>query len=119
MGLVPYNHSAFNEGSFPLKALEYLGAGLRVVATDLPAVRWLGSPDIAIEDEPAPFAQAVRKALKAPGGKKARERRQAFARRHTWDARAQEFSRAVWAPLMTQQALAPGHGSRTPSVARR
>ena len=27
VGLVPYNHSAFNEGSFPLKALEYLGAG--------------------------------------------------------------------------------------------
>ena len=25
VGLVPYNHSAFNEGSFPLKALEYLG----------------------------------------------------------------------------------------------
>jgi glycosyltransferase involved in cell wall biosynthesis len=117
VGLVPYNHSAFNEGSFPLKALEYLGAGLRVVATDLPAVRWLGSPDIAIEDEPAPFAQAVRKALKAPGGQKARQRRQAFARRHTWDARAQEFSRAVWAPLMTQQPP-PGDGSRTPSVAR-
>ena len=116
VGLVPYNHSAFNEGSFPLKALEYLGAGLRVVATDLPAVRWLDSPDIAIEDEPAPFAQAVRKALKAPGGQKARQRRQVFARRHTWDARAQEFSRAVWAPLMTQQP--PGDGSRTPSVAR-
>jgi teichuronic acid biosynthesis glycosyltransferase TuaH len=117
VGLVPYNHSAFNEGSFPLKALEYLGAGLCVVATDLPAVRWLDSPEIAIEDEPAPFAQAVRRALKAPGGKKARERRQAFARRHTWDARAQEFSRAVWAPLMTQQPP-PGDGSRTPSVAR-
>ena len=27
VGLVPYDHSAFNEGSFPLKALEYLGAG--------------------------------------------------------------------------------------------
>ncbi len=73
VGLVPYNHSAFNEGSFPLKALEYLGAGLRVVATDLPAVRWLDSPDIAIEDEPAPFAQAVRKALKAPGGQRGEE----------------------------------------------
>ena len=29
VGLVPYNHSAFNEGSFPLKALEYLGPAFR------------------------------------------------------------------------------------------
>jgi len=107
VGLVPYNHSAFNEGSFPLKALEYLGAGLRVVATDLPAVRWLDSPDIAIEDEPAPFARAVRKALKAPGGSAARRRRLAFARRHTWAARAEEFSRAVWAPLTAPEPLPP------------
>ena len=95
MGLIPYNHSAFNEGSFPLKALEYLGAGRGVVATDLPAVRWLDSPDIVIEDEPGPFALAVRKALEAPGDSQVREERRMFARRHTWTVRAQEFSRVV------------------------
>jgi len=116
VGLVPYNHSAFNDGSFQLKALGYLGAGLRVVATDLPAVRWLDSPDIAIADGPAPFAQAVRKGLKAPGGSAARKRRQAFARRHTWAARAEEFSRAVWAPLMAPEpAPAPAASAVPPT----
>ncbi len=99
VGLIPYDHSAFNEGSFPLKALEYLAAGLAVVATDLPAVRWLDSPDIVIEDQPVPFALAVRKALEAPSDSHTREQRRTFARQHTWTARAQEFSRVVWAPL--------------------
>jgi teichuronic acid biosynthesis glycosyltransferase TuaH len=101
VGLIPYDHSAFNEGSFPLKALEYLAAGLGVVATDLPGVRWLNSPDVVIEDQPTPFALAVRKTLEAPGDDQVRERRRKFAGQHTWDARAQEFSRVVWEPLMT------------------
>lgn len=103
VGLIPYDHSAFNEGSFPLKALEYLAAGLGVVATDLPGVRWLNSPDIVIEDQPTPFALAVRKALEAPGDDQVRARRRSFAGQHTWAARAQEFSRVVWEPLMTPE----------------
>jgi teichuronic acid biosynthesis glycosyltransferase TuaH len=103
VGLIPYDHSAFNEGSFPLKALEYLAAGLGIVATDLPGVRWLNSPDIVIEDQPTPFALAVRKALEAPGDDQVRERRRRFAGQHTWAARAQEFSHVVWEPLMTPE----------------
>jgi teichuronic acid biosynthesis glycosyltransferase TuaH len=117
--LVPHNHSAFNEGSFPLKALEYLGAGLRVVATNLAAVRWVGSPDIAIEDEPTAFVTAVRKALKAPGGKMARERLQAFARRHTWTARPGPGILARRVGAADGPAAAAGRcGQRTPSVAQ-
>src|SRR5208283_3159702 len=48
VGLVPYVDSAFNRGSFPLKTLEYLAAGIPVVATDLPAIRWLNCPDIRV-----------------------------------------------------------------------
>ena len=59
VGLVPYTHSKFNEGSFPLKTLEYLAAGIPVVATDLPAIRWLGSPDVVVEEEPEAFARRV------------------------------------------------------------
>jgi teichuronic acid biosynthesis glycosyltransferase TuaH len=103
VGLIPYNHSAFNEGSFPLKALEYLAAGLGVIATDLPAIRWLDSPDIVIEDQSARFALAVRTALEAPGDSLARKRRRSFAGQHTWTVRAREFSRVVWEPLMAPE----------------
>ena len=41
IGITPYAHSPFNHASFPLKTLEYLGAGLPVVSTDLPTARWL------------------------------------------------------------------------------
>jgi teichuronic acid biosynthesis glycosyltransferase TuaH len=41
VGITPYQDSAFNRASFPLKTLEYLGAGLPVVSTDLPAAHWL------------------------------------------------------------------------------
>jgi teichuronic acid biosynthesis glycosyltransferase TuaH len=41
VGVTPYQDSAFNRASFPLKTLEYLGAGLPVVSTDLPAAHWL------------------------------------------------------------------------------
>ena len=41
VGLTPYVDNAFNRSSFPLKTLEYLAAGLPVVSSDLPAVRWL------------------------------------------------------------------------------
>ncbi len=92
VGLVPYVHSAFNDGSFPLKTLEYLAAGLPVVATDLPAVRWLDSPDISISDDPAGFAAAVKRL--AAGGIPAadeRARRARFADAHDWSARAEAF----------------------------
>lgn len=92
VGLVPYNHSPFNEGSFPLKTLEYLAAGLPVVATDLPAIRWLECDDIDVVDDASGFACAVHSAVAqgrpAPAD---RHRRQAFARNHDWTARARQF----------------------------
>ena len=41
IGITPYRDTPFNRASFPLKTLEYLGAGIPVVSTDLPAARWL------------------------------------------------------------------------------
>ena len=41
VGITPYRDTPFNRASFPLKTLEYLGAGVPVVSTDLPAARWL------------------------------------------------------------------------------
>lgn len=88
VGLVPYNRSRFNLGSFPLKALEYLAAGLPVVATPLPAMDWIGGPDVHTADGPELFSAAVRRAMSAGRDEASDERRRAFARNHSWDARA-------------------------------
>ena len=59
VGLVPYGVSEFNRWSFPMKTLEYLAAGLPVVSTSLPAIRWLDTPLISLADTPTEFAAAV------------------------------------------------------------
>lgn len=91
-GIVPYTHSQFNRGSFPLKTVEYLAAGLPVVATDLPAIRWLDCDDVRIEDDPAAFADVTRDLWQQ--GRPAvadRMRRTGFARDHDWSERAAQF----------------------------
>ena len=93
VGLLPYNHSAFNQGSFPLKTLEYLAAGIPVVASDLPAIRWLGTDEIVVADNPAAFAKAVAAALTVPRSPEGDARRREFAAGHTWNDRAVAFAR--------------------------
>jgi teichuronic acid biosynthesis glycosyltransferase TuaH len=95
VGLLPYNHSAFNQGSFPLKTLEYLAAGVPVVASDLPAIRWLDSDQIVIADTPKDFAEAVGTALAQPRTPEGDGERRRFAGRHTWDHRARAFAQAL------------------------
>jgi glycosyltransferase involved in cell wall biosynthesis len=98
VGIVPYLDSAFNRSSFPLKTLEYLAAGRSVVATDLPATRWLDSDLIEIASGPTPFADAVDRALAQDRSPSLIERRQAFAAQHTWVKRAEAFAQAIGLP---------------------
>lgn len=88
VGLVPYADSAFNRGSFPLKTLEYLAAGRPVVATDLPATRWLDTDLIQIRTDPASFADAVCDAVASRPDPELVARRRCFARAHSWTERA-------------------------------
>ena len=98
VGLVPYADTPFNQASFPLKTVEYLAAGLPVVATDLAAIRWLDAPadHLRIERTPATFAAAVADAARAgsvsPGLVDARRD---FARAHSYDGRARAFIDAI------------------------
>jgi teichuronic acid biosynthesis glycosyltransferase TuaH len=98
VGLVPYTHSRFNTGSFPLKALEYLAAGLPVVSTSLPAMEWIGGRDIHLADTPEQFSAAVRTLLAAGRDTASDERRRTFAQGHTWDARAGAVLEALESP---------------------
>lgn len=91
VGIVPYGDSPFNRGSFPLKTLEYLAAGRAVVATDLPAIRWLASDLVAVATEPEPFADHVDRMLDEVRSPAMMARRRAFARQHSWAGRAADF----------------------------
>ena len=94
VGLVPYLDSRFNRGSFPLKTLEYLAAGRAVVATDLPAIRWLAT-DLVCIAEPASFADQVDRMLALPRTAALLARRQQFAARHSWARRAADIHEAI------------------------
>lgn len=94
-GLTPYANSAFNRASFPLKTLEYLAAGVGVVATDIPAVQWLGTGHVAVASDTQDFVRAVVETLGRRGETAAEMHRRGFARRHTWQARGSEFNRLL------------------------
>lgn len=91
VGLTPYVDNRFNRGSFPLKTLEYLANGLPVVSTDLPASRWLDSPDIQISSDPSEFASLAVAASHRQDDPEDRRRRRQFAERQTWQHRANDL----------------------------
>ena len=91
VGLTPYADNAFNRASFPLKTLEYLAAGLRVVSSPLPANDWLSTDLVEQASSPGEFAAAVLRALRTPPDTVETRRRVAFARGHSWDARARQL----------------------------
>jgi glycosyltransferase involved in cell wall biosynthesis len=95
VGLVPYGLSEFNRWSFPMKALEYLSAGLPVVSTSLPAMQWLDTPLIALTDTPQAFASAVEAVGSSPRTSGESAARRAFAQRHSWAQRADELAGIV------------------------
>jgi teichuronic acid biosynthesis glycosyltransferase TuaH len=118
IGITPYRDTPFNRASFPLKTLEYLGAGVPVVSTDIPAARWLRTDltrgeqaqwadrIMMLAGNSADFVDAIRRiaasdSLAAAGdgfpGVAAKDRIRAsqciaFAARHTWEHRANSFA---------------------------
>ena len=59
VGLTPYARTPFNDASFPLKTLEYLAAGVPVVATPLPANEMLDSRVVRVGASATRFADLV------------------------------------------------------------
>lgn len=98
VGLTPYVGSEFNRASFPLKTLEYLAAGLPVVATDLPAVRWLDSEDVAVAKDHTEFLNLVHLAVRTPSDPAIEDRRRSFAGSHAWSARSSALLALLGAP---------------------
>jgi teichuronic acid biosynthesis glycosyltransferase TuaH len=121
IGITPYRDTPFNRASFPLKTLEYLGAGVPVVSTDIPAARWLRADLTRTEQarwadrimllasNSADFVSAIRRIAAsdspsvAGGGFPsvvAKDPTRAsqcitFAARHTWERRANSFASVI------------------------
>lgn len=91
VGITPYADNDFNRASFPLKTMDYLAAGIAVVSTDLPAVRWLNSSLVSVGSTRQEFVDLVKMAHASPIGIEGRTERWSFARKHTWDARATQL----------------------------
>lgn len=89
VGIIPYLLSDWTRAVDPLKLLEYLAAGIPVVTTALPEVEKYRS-HVHIAAERDGFVKAIDAALQTQGPE-ATERRQALAREHTWERRANEF----------------------------
>ncbi|UWZ36768.1 glycosyltransferase [Dactylosporangium roseum] len=88
VGVTPYRDTPFNRASFPLKTLEYLGAGKPAVSTDLPAVHWLDSPLVRVANTPKELVAAVREAAAESSVPELVAARREFAEQHSWTQRA-------------------------------
>jgi glycosyltransferase involved in cell wall biosynthesis len=106
--MVPYGDSDFNRASFPLKLLEYLAAGRRVVATDLPAVRWLDTDLVSVATTAAGFADAVQAAFAEPLTAAESALRIEFASRHGWSERVRLLAMSI----ALTEAATPARGER-------
>lgn len=102
VGVTPYISSSFNTASFPLKTLEYLGAGLPVVASDITPSRWvlrdiedrLGASTAAnhlrLATDPQDFVKHIRDLVRSTGPA-AEQQRRSYASHHSWESRVQEL----------------------------
>jgi glycosyltransferase involved in cell wall biosynthesis len=107
VGIIPYLESDWTRAVDPLKLLEYLAAGLPVVASPLPEIAKY-SDVVSMAPLGAEFVHAV---VAATGASvESRERGRAVARRHTWAVRAQQFldivERVTGSAVMAEPGLA-------------
>lgn len=94
IALLPYKSTPIVKSSRPLKLLEYVAAGLPVVATDIPAARDL-QPHVVTALTPQDFEDAVRELWRsgdALSSAPARAVRAEAARSESWHLRGEELA---------------------------
>ena len=87
--VIPFPLTEVTRNANPLKAREYLAAGLPVVSTPIPEVEVL--PDCTIGRTPEEFVAALRRVLSSPGPDAERSERM---KTESWAARLEDVRRA-------------------------
>jgi hypothetical protein len=85
VALIPFKRDRVTYHADPIKAYEYLAAGLPVVATDMPALRRLQHV-IKLAQSSADFEAQINAAL-TEGRTTQRAERQTEAAQHSWQSR--------------------------------
>jgi len=90
VGLIPLTPTRYNRASCPLKALEYLAAGLPVVSVPNPAVEFLATrhPHLIFVAQRNRLGEAVTDALTVAGEPGFSVRARSAAAGHSWSRRA-------------------------------
>jgi len=85
VGLIPFQINPITVHCNPLKALEYMAAGLPVVSTDIPELRRYAG-DVLVARSHEEFIALCERAL-ADGSSAERDRRSKAAEAHSWESR--------------------------------
>ncbi len=85
VGLIPFKQDRVTYHADPIKAYEYLAAGLPVVATEMPALRRLAHV-VRLASSPESFQAQIGAAI-AEGRAAKKSERHAEAARHSWTSR--------------------------------
>ena len=93
VGLIPFKRNEVTFHADPIKAYEYLAAGLPVVATDMPALRRL-THVLSLAASPDEFLSNLTSAL-AAGRDSGNAERRAEAQRHSWTGRFERFEALI------------------------
>ena len=90
--IIPYKRNQLTASIYPLKINEYLAAGKPVVATPFSKDIESFAEVIKLADNEKDFAACIEEALQSNNGNGAViEKRLEFARKNTWEARANDF----------------------------
>ncbi len=93
VGLIPFKRNEVTFHADPIKAYEYLAAGLPVVASDMPALRRL-THVLSLAASPDEFLSNLTSAL-AAGRDSGNAERRAEAQRHSWTGRFERFEALI------------------------
>jgi glycosyltransferase involved in cell wall biosynthesis len=86
IGLLNWRMHEWIENCFPIKALEYLAAGVPVISCNIPVLKKYFSEQIMFVDTPQEWVRGARELVKADSKEKRRVRQNAV-RNWTWESR--------------------------------
>lgn len=90
--LIPFDASTdLIKATNPVKFYEYLSAGKKVVATEIPELMPYNGKYVYCENDDAAFVEKVRACLAQTDGLASKEQCKAFARENDWSARVRQL----------------------------